>query len=77
MSSVRQSSCTSLAARLISRGIAVFEEIGLSLESWMAQEVEDATAAVRAQLDSASFAEAWEAGRNMTLEDAIELAVES
>jgi hypothetical protein len=65
-----------VAARLISRGIAVFKEIGLSLESWMAQEVEDATAAVRAQLDEAAFEAAWEAGAKLSLDDACAFALE-
>jgi len=43
----------------------------------MAHEVEEATAAVRAVLDDASFGAAWEKGRNMSLEDAVELALES
>jgi hypothetical protein len=64
-----------VAARLISRGIAVFEEIGLTLESWMAQEVDDAKAAVHALLDDTILAAAWEEGRNMSIEDAIALAL--
>ena len=63
------------AARLIARAVAVFEEIGLILESWMTQEVEDATAVVRGLLDDASFAASWEEGRNMSLEDAVALAL--
>jgi len=65
------------AARLIARAVAVFEEIGLTLESWMVKEVEEATAAARALLDDTSFVEAWHAGRNMSLEDAVALALET
>ncbi len=38
--------------------------------------VDDATAAVRAQLDEASFDAAWEEGATMTLDEAIALALE-
>jgi hypothetical protein len=64
-----------VAARLIARGVAVFEEIGFSLESWMTEEVDDATARVRAVLDEAAFAAAWEEGRALTLDEAIALAL--
>ena len=64
------------AARLISRGIAVFDEIGLTLESWMEQEVDDATAAVRAQLDESAFDAAWIEGERMSLDEAIAKALE-
>jgi predicted ATPase len=66
-----------VASRLISRAVAVIEEKGFSLESWMTREIEDATAAVRAQLDDASFAAAWEEGAKMTLDDAATLALET
>jgi hypothetical protein len=64
-----------LAARLIARAVAVFHEIGLSLETWMTREVEDATAAVRAQLDDDSFDAAWEEGAKLTLDEAVALAL--
>jgi predicted ATPase/class 3 adenylate cyclase len=64
-----------LAARLIARAVAVFHEIEFSLEPWMTREVDDATAAVRVQLDDAAFAEAWEEGANLGLDEAIALAL--
>ncbi|HLG07953.1 MAG TPA: hypothetical protein VI409_04690, partial [Gaiellaceae bacterium] len=64
-----------LAARLIARAVAVFDEIGFSLESWMTREVEDATAAARAQLDAEAFDAAWEEGANMSLDEAVALAL--
>jgi predicted ATPase/class 3 adenylate cyclase len=64
-----------VAARLIARAVAVFEELGFSLESWMTKEVGDATAATRAQLDDASFDEAWEEGARMSLDEAVALAL--
>jgi hypothetical protein len=54
-----------------------FEEIGLSLESWMAYEGEHATAAARASLDDDSFDAAWELGRALTLDEAVALALGS
>jgi len=64
-----------VAARLIGRAVAGFEEIGLSLESWMTRELNQATEAAQAQLDQASFTAAWEAGAKMNLDDAIALAL--
>ena len=64
-----------VAARLIGRAVAGFEEIGLSLESWMTRELDEATEAAKAQLDEASFTAAWEAGAKMSLDDAIALAL--
>ncbi|MGH3132988.1 MAG: hypothetical protein ACRDNY_04470, partial [Gaiellaceae bacterium] len=65
-----------LAARLIARAVAVFHEIGISLETWMTREVEDATAAVRAQLDDDSFDAAWEQGTRISLDDAVARALD-
>jgi len=64
-----------VAARLIARAVAAFDEIGFSLESWMTHEVDDATTAVRAQLHDASFEAAWEEGVKMSLDEAIALAL--
>ena len=64
-----------VAARLIARAVAMFQEIGLSLESWMTREVDEATAAVRAQLDDAAFAEASERGEKLTLDEAVARAL--
>ena len=66
-----------LAARLVARAVAVFDEIGFALESWMTRDVEDATAAVRAQLDDVAFDEAWEAGAKLSLDEAVALALET
>jgi predicted ATPase/class 3 adenylate cyclase len=64
-----------LAARLISRAVAMIHEKGFSLESWMTREVDEATAAVRARLDDASFDAAWQEGARMSVDDAIALAL--
>jgi hypothetical protein len=41
----------------------------------MTKETEEARAAVRAQLDEEAFAEAWEAGTKLSLDEAIALAL--
>ena len=64
-----------VAARLIGRAVAGFDEIGLSLESWMTRELDEATEAAKAQLDEAAFAEAWEAGAKLSLDEAVALAL--
>ncbi len=64
-----------VAARLISRAVVMFDEIGFSLESWMTKDVEDATAAARSQLDEDAFADAWDQGAKMGFEAAITLAL--
>ena len=66
-----------VAAQLLSRATALRDEIGYSLESWMTLETEEAFAEVRALLDDAAFDEAWEAGRVLTLDEAIALALDS
>jgi predicted ATPase/class 3 adenylate cyclase len=66
---------TQLAARLISRAVAMIHEKGFSLESWMTREVDEATAVVQARLDDASFDAAWQDGARMSVDDAIALAL--
>jgi predicted ATPase/class 3 adenylate cyclase len=66
----------SVAAQLLSRAMALRDEIGFALESWMTLETEEALAAVRAQLDDSAFDEAWEAGAKLSLDEAIALALE-
>jgi len=64
-----------VAARLIARAVDVFHAIEFSLEQWMTREVDEATAAVRVQLDDAAFADAWDEGANLSLDEAIALAL--
>ena len=64
-----------VGAQLLSRAAALRDEIGFALESWMTKETEEARAAVRAQLDEEAFAEAWEAGTKLSLDEAIALAL--
>jgi predicted ATPase len=62
------------AATLLSRAEALREEIG-GTEQWVMRMNERTIASVRASLDDAAFAEAWETGRRLTPDEAIELAM--
>ncbi len=65
------------AARLLSTGEALREEIGATVQSWLAREAKlrETLAAVREQLDDATFADAWEQGRKLTADEAVALAL--
>jgi predicted ATPase len=65
------------AARLLSASEALHEEIGATLRPWLAQMNEETLTTVRAHLDEAAFAEAWEQGRALTADDAVALALDS
>jgi predicted ATPase/class 3 adenylate cyclase len=65
-----------VAAQLLSRATTMRDEIGFALESWMTEETEEALTAVRAQLDEGAFARAWESGANLSLDEAIALALD-
>jgi len=64
------------AARLYSFSEALREEIGFS-RSWFGKLGEEMLSPVRAQLDEAAFAEAWDQGRKLTLDEAVALALDS
>ncbi len=66
-----------VGAQLLSRATTLRDEIGFAFESWMTKETEEARAAVRAQLDEEAFAEAWEAGSKLSLDEAVALALDS
>jgi len=65
------------AARLLSRSEALREELDGTYAGWMMALKEETLAAIRAQLDEAAFAEAWEQGRTLTLDEAVALALDS
>jgi predicted ATPase/class 3 adenylate cyclase len=62
------------AVRLISSFDALREEIGGG-EPWVARMNEETLATIRAQLDEAAFADAWEQGRSLTMDEAVSLAL--
>ena len=64
------------AARLLSCFEALREQIGVS-EAWVARMNEQTLSAIRARLDEGAFAEAWEQGQALTIDEAVALALES
>ncbi len=64
------------AARLLSCFEALREQIGVS-EAWVARMNEQTVSAIRAQLDEGAFAEAWEQGRALTIDEAVALALDA
>ena len=64
------------AARLLSCFEALREQIGVS-EAWVARMNEETLSAIRARLDESAFAEAWEQGRALTIDEAVALALQS
>jgi tetratricopeptide (TPR) repeat protein len=66
------------AAQLLSCADARREEIGAGTPPpYVGTLNEEAIAAIRKQIDEGSFAEAWEQGRTLTLDEAVALAVAS
>ena len=65
-----------MAARLISWFDALREEIGGG-ESWVRRMNEETLTTIRAQLDDAAFARAWEEGLTLTTDEAVQLALDS
>lgn len=63
------------AARLIAAGYAVFEATGAVPDPDDEVEFEAALSRVRASLDEAAFAAAWEAGKSLSLDAAVKEAV--
>ena len=45
--------------------------------SWVAKMNEETLGVIRSQLDDAAFAEAWEEGRALTIDEAVALALDS
>ena len=65
-----------MAVRLLSRAEVLRAEIG-GVSSWVMEMNEKTHTTIRAQLDEAAFAEAWEQGRALTVDEAITLALDS
>jgi hypothetical protein len=64
------------AARLLGASEALLDAIGATLDSTDQADYDRSVAMTRTQLDEATFAAAWEAGRAMTLEQAIAEAMQ-
>jgi len=64
------------AVRLYLAGQGIFEDLGVwGSDEDDASELEEALETARAELDDAEFQLAWNAGQNMTMEEAIEYAL--
>lgn len=63
--------------RLLSSSEALREQIGSARVPWVTKMNEETLATIRAQLDEASFAEAWEQGQALTIDEGVALALES
>jgi len=64
------------ATRLLSCFEALGEETGVG-EGWVTRMKEETLATIRTQLDGAAFAEAWEQGRGLAVDEAVALALDS
>ncbi|MEX2558139.1 MAG: adenylate/guanylate cyclase domain-containing protein [Actinomycetota bacterium] len=65
------------ATLALSSSVATFEEIGWSVPHYLAGENEKTLAVIRATLDEGPFAEAWERGRTLTIDEAVALVLEA
>lgn len=65
-----------MAVQLMSSAEVLRDEIG-GTSSWVAEMNVKTLATIRAQLDDAAFAEAWEQGRALTVDEAIALALDT
>lgn len=65
------------AARLLSGFETWRDEVGPLRRSWVAQMNRETLAAIRAQIGEAQFAEEWEEGRGLTVQEAISLALDT
>ncbi len=65
------------AAQLLSSSEALLEELGVHVDTWLAKMNQETLTRVRAHLDEASIAEAWERGRALTADEAVALALDS
>jgi predicted ATPase len=68
---------TRTAAKLLASAEALREELGATLRPWLADMNARTLTTIRAQLDEPAFAEAWEEGRTLAANEAVELAFES
>ena len=64
-----------LAAELLSASLALHEEAGLMVPLYQKRRHEQMLDVIHEQLDEASFAEAWEEGKQLTLDEAVALAL--
>ena len=66
-----------LGAQLLSASLALHDDRGMKIALYQQRRNEETLARLREQLDEEAFADAWERGRALALEDALELALAS
>jgi predicted ATPase/class 3 adenylate cyclase len=66
-----------VAARILSSSDALTEGAGASVPWWAGRRNEETRAIIRTKLDEATFAEAGEQGRALTVDEAVALAIDS
>lgn len=64
------------AARLMAFSEAAHEDLGVNFDGWVMSFNNATMDAIHAGLDEGTLAEVWEQGRNLTLDEAVELAFE-
>ena len=64
-----------LAAALLSASLALHDDRGMKIALYQQRRNEETLARLHEQLDEEAFADAWERGRALALEDALELAL--
>lgn len=65
------------AARLLSASDALYEELGATAPSYIVKRNETALTAIHEQVGKDAFAEAWEQGKALTVDQAVALALGS
>ena len=65
------------AVRLLALADAIHEELGWTYERWFGAIIEEAMAAIRADLDEATFNGAWAEGQGLTPDRAVALALDA
>jgi predicted ATPase len=65
------------AAQVLASGETLYENMGARPMGWLRRGNDEALALIRARLDEAEFARAWEQGRTLSAEEAVELALDS
>jgi predicted ATPase len=64
-----------LAAELLSASLALHEDVGLTVPLYQRRRNDETLEVIHAQLDEAAFAAAWERGKQLTLDQAVTLAL--
>jgi len=64
------------AAAVLARSEAIRAELGVTHPDWILEWQEEAESKARAGLDEVAFAESWERGRSLTVDEAVALALE-